>query len=131
MKRYLYTAKWISIQVGRLMHTNSPSRSIYRRYVRNKNWASSKTPTQKPTQNTQRSQPRYRDSLLYTSYLAGNRQPKDILKAQQLADYLNISLHQLLFDQPDARDESSGGQIPNKNSNFFKGIFEITIRRIE
>jgi transcriptional regulator with XRE-family HTH domain len=60
-----------------------------------------------------------------------NRQPKDILKAQQLADYFGISLHQLLFDQPDARDESFSGQIPNKNSDFFKGIFEVTVRRVE
>lgn len=70
MKRYLYPAKWISVQVGRLLHTKDDSSFIYRLHVPNQNWAGFKTPAQKPTQNTQRSQSGYRDSVFNASYLA-------------------------------------------------------------
>lgn len=70
MKRYLYPAKWISVQVGRLLHTKRMLRFIYRLHVSNQNWAGFKTLAQKPTQNTQRSKPRYWDSVFNASYLA-------------------------------------------------------------
>lgn len=70
MKRFLYPAKWISVQVDRLLHTKRMLRFIYRLHVSNQNWASFKTLAQKPTQNTQRSKPGYRDSVFNASYLA-------------------------------------------------------------
>ncbi len=70
MKRFLYPAKWISVQVGRLLHTKRMLRFIYQLHVPNQNWASSKTLAQKPTQNTQRSKPGYWNSIFNASYLA-------------------------------------------------------------
>lgn len=60
-----------------------------------------------------------------------NRHPRDILKAQQLAHYFGISLNELLFDQPEPRKEELSGQNQTKANDFFKGVFEITIRKIE
>src|SRR5258708_6680923 len=60
-----------------------------------------------------------------------NRQPKDILKAQRLAEHLGLTLHELLFDQPDLREEQSK-EIPKQIlDELFKGTFEIVVRRIE
>lgn len=70
MKWYLYPAKWISVQVGRLLHTKCFLSFIYQLHVPNQNWASFKTTAQKPTQNTQRSKSGYRDSLFNSSYVA-------------------------------------------------------------
>lgn len=60
-----------------------------------------------------------------------NRQPKDILKTQALADYLGISLHQLLFDQLDSRDEKPRDQIPHIGNDLIQGVFEIIVRKIK
>lgn len=61
-----------------------------------------------------------------------NRQPKDIVKAQQLADYFKISLHELLFDKPDTHAQASADETAKGPSEeFFRGRFEITVRRIE
>lgn len=42
-------------------------------------------------------------STLHTWY--ENRQPKDIIKAQRLAEFFGISLHQLLFDQEETHEQ--------------------------
>lgn len=69
-------------------------------------------------------------STLYT--WQENRQPKDILKAEQLANYLGISLHELLFDIKDRREEKPKvDQRLEINDDFFKGRFEVIVRRIE
>jgi len=60
-----------------------------------------------------------------------NRQPKDILKAQRLAIHLGISLHELLFDQPDLKAQKTTEQIFGVKDEFFKGTFEIVVRRVE
>lgn len=61
-----------------------------------------------------------------------NRQPKNIVKAQVLADYFQISLHELLFDTPDAHKEPAQGQAQKeKYEEFFKGRFEVIVRKIE
>ncbi len=60
-----------------------------------------------------------------------NRQPKDILKTQALADYFGISLHQLLFDQLDSRNEKPRDQIPLIGNEIIQGVFEIIIRKIK
>jgi transcriptional regulator with XRE-family HTH domain len=60
-----------------------------------------------------------------------NRQPKDILKAQRLADYFGITLHHLLFDQEDFHEKRSSTQTELKNTEPFTGAFEIFVRRIE
>lgn len=62
-----------------------------------------------------------------------NRQPKDILKAQRLARYFEVSLHELLFGEADAREEKPKEQISFHaiGAEIFKGKFEITVRRIE
>jgi transcriptional regulator with XRE-family HTH domain len=68
-------------------------------------------------------------STLHTWY--ENRQPKDILKAQVLADFLKLTLHELLFDQPDSREQKPLGEIPKQiGDEFFKGKFEIIVRRL-
>jgi transcriptional regulator with XRE-family HTH domain len=59
-----------------------------------------------------------------------NRQPKDIIKTQKLADYLGITLHELLFDQEDSH-ETKTEPIEPKNDELFKGAFEVIVRRIE
>jgi transcriptional regulator with XRE-family HTH domain len=60
-----------------------------------------------------------------------NRQPKDVLKAQKLARYLGISLHELLFDQPDLKEQKNTESIQGLKEEFFKGTFEITVRKID
>jgi transcriptional regulator with XRE-family HTH domain len=68
-------------------------------------------------------------STLHTWY--ENRQPKDILKAQLLADHLDLTLHELLFDQPDSREKKPNAEIPKQTSeDFFKGRFEIIVRKL-
>jgi DNA phosphorothioation-dependent restriction protein DptG len=71
-------------------------------------------------------------STLYT--WQENRTPKDILKAQLLASHLGITLHELLFDQKDRRDEPKKPEpLEEGASDFFKGRFEVNVvmRRIE
>lgn len=62
-----------------------------------------------------------------------NRQPKDVMKAQRLARYFGISLHELLFDRPDVHEERAEQEQPGPppRPEFFKGTFEITVRKIE
>ena len=60
-----------------------------------------------------------------------NRQPKDILKAQRLADYFSITLNQLLFDQKDPHEEKPRDPSPDRGFDFFKGTFEIIVKRID
>lgn len=68
-------------------------------------------------------------STLHTWY--ENRQPKDILKAQVLADFLKLTLHELLFDQLDFREQKTSNEIPRQmDDEFFKGKFEIIVRRL-
>ncbi len=70
-------------------------------------------------------------STLHTWY--ENRSPKDLVRAQLLADYLGISLHELLFDQPDKQQrnqEKANEPLKQPAEDFFKGKFEIIIRRL-
>ncbi len=68
-------------------------------------------------------------SILHTWY--ENRQPNDIVKAQTLADHLNLTLHELLFDQADFRQHRPAADVPRTHSeDFFKGKFEIIVRRL-
>lgn len=69
MKWYLFLAKWISVQVGRLLHTKDDSSFINLLHVPNQNRPCFKTPAQKPAQNAQRSQSGYENSVFNASYL--------------------------------------------------------------
>lgn len=60
-----------------------------------------------------------------------NRQPKDIIKAQRLAEYFGLSLHSLLFDQEDARAAQGGESIESRRERSLVGTFEVVVRRIE
>lgn len=59
-----------------------------------------------------------------------NRQPKDIIKAQRLAEYFNIKLHQLLFDHEDPREKATD-ILQQSGLDFFTGIFEIQVRKLK
>lgn len=68
-------------------------------------------------------------STLHTWY--ENRQPKDIIKAQKLADYLGVALHTLLFDRWDNHEKKSNIQWDEilNNEDVLKGIFEVVIKK--
>lgn len=69
-------------------------------------------------------------STLYT--WSENRQPKNILKAQELAQHFGITLHELLFDLKDQREKADEpGPKSTEKDDFFKGKFEIVIRRLD
>lgn len=64
-----------------------------------------------------------------------NRHPKDIIKVQKLADYLGLTLQQLVFDSPhfehELKTDELTSQVIGKNGHVFKGLLEIIIRKIE
>lgn len=60
-----------------------------------------------------------------------NRQPKDILKAQKLANYFEISLYELLFDRKENLSIPSNEDLRRLGEDFFRGRFEICIKKIE
>ncbi len=60
-----------------------------------------------------------------------NRQPKDIMKAQRLAEYFGVSLHRLLFDVEDFREKKESIEVEQGREDLFKGAFEIIVRRLE
>lgn len=69
-------------------------------------------------------------STLYT--WSENRQPKDILKVQRLASHFGISIHELIFDLKDKKEEKQKTEARLEvNDEFFKGRFEIIVRRLE
>lgn len=57
------------------------------------------------------------------------RSPRDPVQAKKVADALDVSLNQLLFDEPD-KNESIQIQSIFKE-DVFSGIFEINIKRIK
>lgn len=59
-----------------------------------------------------------------------NRQPKDIIKAQKLANYLSITLEELLFDHSTIKKHKGAGEIPRENFNFTEGRFEVIVRKV-
>lgn len=60
-----------------------------------------------------------------------NRPPKDVLKAQLLADYFEISLCELLFDKNEDHQKKVEEVFTNEGEeDFFKGKFEIIIRKL-
>lgn len=69
-------------------------------------------------------------STLYT--WSENRQPKNILKAQELAQHFGVTLHELLFDLKDQRGRKDDPEPhASEKDDFFKGKFEIVIRRLD
>jgi len=68
-------------------------------------------------------------STLYT--WQENRSPKDIVKAHRLAAYLGISFHELLFDSKDFQADPVVEPTLEAADEFFKGKFEIVVRRID
>jgi Helix-turn-helix len=61
-----------------------------------------------------------------------NTQPKDVLKVQRLADYFNVSLHELLFDSPDVHQALAAPDIPGaRTADVFNGRFEVIVKRLE
>ncbi len=60
-----------------------------------------------------------------------NRQPKDILKAQKLATFLGLTLHELLFDKPDSKEQKTTEHMHTRQEEFFRGMFQIIVKRIE
>ena len=57
------------------------------------------------------------------------RSPRDPVKAKKLADALEMSLNQLLFDEPDKNETIQIQQIFKED--VFSGVFEINIKRIK
>jgi transcriptional regulator with XRE-family HTH domain len=58
----------------------------------------------------------------------GNRHPKDIVKVKKLADYFGVSLHELLFGEPDGRAfHQINLALPS--ADLLIGTFEVTVRR--
>lgn len=60
-----------------------------------------------------------------------NRQPKDILKAQKLAEFFGMSLNRLLFDQEDPYEKQQPQKTEKSTIGTLVGSFEVVIRRIE
>lgn len=60
-----------------------------------------------------------------------NRQPKDILKAQKLANYFGITLHELLFDRAEAVTPEKIKDIFTTPKDLFQGRFEVLIKKID
>lgn len=56
----------------------------------------------------------------------GNRSPNPI-QAVKVANYLGVSLHYLLFGQDDAQEHIQ----KILKEDFFKGTFEITVKRVK
>ena len=57
------------------------------------------------------------------------RAPRDPIKAKKLSDALDISLNQLLFDEPDKNETIQIQSILKED--VFSGVFEINIKRIK
>ena len=68
-------------------------------------------------------------STLYTWF--ENRQPKDILKVQCLAEFLGVSLHYLLFGKEDKEPLLPQELVDSLKDEVFKGVFEIVVRKVE
>jgi len=61
-----------------------------------------------------------------------NSPPKDINKAKRLASFFGISLDHLLFgEETTAHFQSEEPKIKRMKEDFFKGVFEITVRKVE
>ncbi|NJL25833.1 MAG: helix-turn-helix transcriptional regulator [Calothrix sp. SM1_5_4] len=62
-----------------------------------------------------------------------NRQPKDILKVKRLADYLQTSLTELLFGEPEgvSLHSTTRPTLPGHSEFGIEGTYEITIKRRE
>ncbi len=60
---------------------------------------------------------------------ANGRSPRDPVRAKKLADALDISLNQLLFDEPDKNETIQIQSILKED--IFSGTFEINIKRIK
>ena len=58
-----------------------------------------------------------------------NRSPRDPVKAKKLADALEISLNELLFDE---REQPQRIELQSLlKEDVFSGIFEISIKRVK
>lgn len=57
------------------------------------------------------------------------RSPRDPVQAKKVADALEISLNQLLFDEPDSNERISIQSVLKED--VFSGTFEISIKRIK
>ncbi len=57
------------------------------------------------------------------------RSPRDPVKAKQLAEALELSLDQLLFDEPLKKEPLQIEQIIKED--FVSGTFEVTIKRVK
>lgn len=60
-----------------------------------------------------------------------NRQPKNILNVRLLAEYLGVSLHELLFGKPDHYDFPPAPPEEHKSADPFTGTYQVTVRRVE
>ncbi|MBY0515369.1 MAG: helix-turn-helix domain-containing protein [Bacteriovoracaceae bacterium] len=60
---------------------------------------------------------------------ANGRVPRDPIKTKKLADALEISLNQLLFDEEDRKEPLQIEQIIKED--FVSGTFEITIKKVK
>ncbi len=60
---------------------------------------------------------------------ANNREPRSPVKAKMLADALDISLNELLFDE---RDQPQKIELQSLlKEDVFSGVFEISIKRVK
>jgi len=61
-----------------------------------------------------------------------NSPPKDINKAKRLASFFGVSLDYLLFgEETTGPFQSEEPKLKKLKEEFFKGVFEITVRKVE
>jgi transcriptional regulator with XRE-family HTH domain len=56
--------------------------------------------------------------------------PRNIVKIKELAEFLDVSLSDLLFDQTSHREQKTTNSTDDRKEEFFKGTFEIIVRRV-
>lgn len=59
-----------------------------------------------------------------------NRQPKDVIKAQELAEYFSIFLEELLFDNVKDNNHKQETLTSQSDLKFIEGRFEVTVKKI-
>lgn len=63
------------------------------------------------------------------AHLRSNRNPRDISTVNALAEVFNISLHEMLYGEPDLR---SSLEITKRfETELFNGVFELSLKRID
>lgn len=63
------------------------------------------------------------------AHLRANRKPRDISTVNALAEVFDITLHEMLYGEPDARNTL---EITKRiETELFNGVFELSLKRID